>query len=67
MVPEVPARGARYGVRCEGTRWEDDIPVEAVRRDTQPAYAFIDAAGRVEVVTSQLSEQDLKERLSKLA
>ncbi|GGU83648.1 redoxin domain-containing protein [Lentzea flava] len=33
----------------------------------QPAYAFIDAAGQVEVVTTQLSEQDLKQRLSKLA
>lgn len=33
----------------------------------QPAYAFIDASGQVEVVTSQLSEQDLKQRLSKLA
>ncbi len=33
----------------------------------QPAYAFVDASGQVEVVTSQLSEQDLKQRLSKLA
>lgn len=33
----------------------------------QPAYAFIDAAGGVDVVTSQLSEQDLRERLSGLA
>lgn len=33
----------------------------------QPAYAFIDASGKVDIVTSQLSEQDLKQRLSKLA
>lgn len=33
----------------------------------QPAYAFIDASGKVEVVTSQLSEQDLAQRLSRLA
>lgn len=33
----------------------------------QPAYAFIDASGQVEVVTSQLSAQDLTQRLSKLA
>jgi len=33
----------------------------------QPAYAFIDKTGKVEVVTSQLSEQDLRDRLSKLA
>lgn len=32
----------------------------------QPAYAFIDANGKVDVVTSQLSEQDLRQRLSKL-
>ncbi|RAS67185.1 thiol-disulfide isomerase/thioredoxin [Lentzea atacamensis] len=33
----------------------------------QPAYAFVGSSGQVEVVTSQLSEQDLKQRLSKLA
>ncbi|NGY66528.1 protein disulfide oxidoreductase, partial [Lentzea sp. NEAU-D13] len=33
----------------------------------QPAYAFIDASGKVDIVTSQLSEQDLKQRLSTLA
>jgi thiol-disulfide isomerase/thioredoxin len=33
----------------------------------QPAYAFIDKAGKVEVVTSQLSEQDLRDRLNKVA
>ncbi|WP_434444227.1 redoxin domain-containing protein [Lentzea sp. E54] len=33
----------------------------------QPAYAFIDASGRVEVVTSQLSEDDLRQRLGRLA
>lgn len=33
----------------------------------QPAYAFVDADGKVEVVTSQLSEQDLEQRLSKIA
>ena len=33
----------------------------------QPAYAFIDAKGKVDVVTSQLSEQDLRQRLSQLS
>lgn len=33
----------------------------------QPAYAFIDKTGKVEVVTSQLSEKDLRDRLTKLA
>ncbi|MFJ8962563.1 redoxin domain-containing protein [Lentzea sp. NPDC102401] len=33
----------------------------------QPAYAFIDASGQVEVVTSQLSEDDLRQRLGRLA
>jgi len=33
----------------------------------QPAYAFIDRAGEVEVVTRQLSEQDLRDRLGELA
>jgi peroxiredoxin len=33
----------------------------------QPAYAFIDKSGKAEVVTSQLSEQDLRDRLTKLA
>lgn len=33
----------------------------------QPAYAFVGADGEVDVVTSQLSEQDLKQRLSTLA
>jgi len=32
----------------------------------QPAYAFIGASGQVEVVTSQLSEADLAQRLSRL-
>jgi hypothetical protein len=32
----------------------------------QPAYAFIGASGQVEVVTSQLSEEDLAQRLSRL-
>ncbi|SDG65878.1 Thiol-disulfide isomerase or thioredoxin [Lentzea fradiae] len=32
----------------------------------QPAYAFVSADGRVEVVTSQLAEQDLRQRLSAL-
>ncbi|SDP31844.1 redoxin domain-containing protein [Lentzea jiangxiensis] len=33
----------------------------------QPAYAFVGADGKVDVVTSQLSEEDLKQRLSKIA
>lgn len=33
----------------------------------QPAYAFVDKAGKVEVVPGQLSEQDLRDRLNKLA
>ncbi|MEU3648849.1 redoxin domain-containing protein [Lentzea sp. NPDC034063] len=33
----------------------------------QPAYAFVSKDGKVEVVTSQLSEQDLRDRLSRLA
>ncbi|MEV6236621.1 protein disulfide oxidoreductase [Lentzea sp. NPDC051838] len=32
----------------------------------QPAYAFVDKNGKVDVVTTQLSEQDLRDRLSKL-
>lgn len=32
----------------------------------QPAYAFVDTSGKVEVVASQLSEQDLKQRLDRL-
>lgn len=33
----------------------------------QPAYAFVDKDGTVEVVTSQLSEKDLRDRLTRLA
>lgn len=33
----------------------------------QPAYAFVGADGKVDVVTSQLSEKDLEQRLSTLA
>ncbi len=32
----------------------------------QPAYAFVDTVGKVEVVASQLSEQDLRQRLDRL-
>ncbi|WP_223165653.1 redoxin domain-containing protein [Lentzea indica] len=32
----------------------------------QPAYAFVDTTGKVEVVASQLSEQDLRQRLDRL-
>ena len=33
----------------------------------QPAYAFVGADGKVDVVTSQLSEEDLRQRLSTIA
>lgn len=67
-VPAMQQFVQKYGLQSfQHVADEDSAVWKRFGVTAQPAYAFIDTAGKVDVVTSQLSEQDLNQRLSKLA
>ncbi len=68
QVPAMQQFVQRYGL--QSFQHVADVDSAVWKRfgvTAQPAYAFVGADGKVEVVTKQLSEQDLKQRLSALA
>ncbi|MDX8050739.1 redoxin domain-containing protein [Lentzea sp. BCCO 10_0798] len=68
QVPAMQQFVQRYGL--QSFQHVADVDSAVWKRfgvTAQPAYAFVSAGGKVEIVTSQLSEQDLKQRLSALA
>ncbi|MDX8032601.1 redoxin domain-containing protein [Lentzea sp. BCCO 10_0856] len=68
QVPAMQQFVQRYGL--QSFQHVADVDSSVWKRfgvTAQPAYAFIGTSGQVELVTSQLSEQDLAQRLSRLA
>jgi peroxiredoxin len=68
QVPAMKGFVDKYGLKSFQHIADTDAAVwKRFGVTAQPAYAFIDKAGKVEVVTGQLSEQDLRDRVNRLA